>query len=81
MRRTHKIYHDIINDRVLNGAPKNILEAFLAERQRLGDAPESTQFYNDQQFAHLLGDVFGAGLHTTLTTIWYLLFLFGYPWR
>ncbi|XP_065173633.1 cytochrome P450 306a1 isoform X2 [Atheta coriaria] len=80
MRRTHKIYHDIINDRVLNGAPKNILEAFLAERQRLGDAPESTQFYNDQQFAHLLGDVFGAGLHTTLTTIcWYCLHMAANP--
>lgn len=82
--KTHKIYQKIIEeqaevlkDRALdddlatnNNSVTNIVQAFLAEKERRKDEPEVIErFYNDQQFYHLLADIFGAGLDTTLTTL------------
>nr|QYA71960.1 cytochrome P450 [Anoplophora glabripennis] len=87
---THKVYKKIIQEQaeyLKNRAQgdsstdtnsiTNITQAFLAERERRKDEPEILEkFYNDQQFYHLLADIFGAGLDTTLTTLrWYLLYL------
>lgn len=79
---THKVYQKIIEEQaellknaqdesgVNNNNITNIAQAFLAERERRKDEPEMIEkFYNDQQFYHLLADIFGAGLDTTLTTI------------
>lgn len=53
----------------------HFIEAFLKEREiRLNDPSE--KFFCDEQFLHLLADLFGAGLDTTLTTLrWFLLYI------
>ncbi|KAJ8942229.1 hypothetical protein NQ314_010129 [Rhamnusium bicolor] len=79
---THKVYRQIINDQEFwvkqqtaddfdtNRNVSNIIQAFLSERERKKNNPEVVEkFYNDQQFHHLLADLFGAGLDTTLTTL------------
>ncbi|CAH1118929.1 unnamed protein product [Phaedon cochleariae] len=78
---THKVYQKIIAQRQQNDFGdanrfvENILEAFLLEKSKKSEK-EASLFYNDQQFYHLLADIFGAGLDTTLTTLrWYLLYM------
>ncbi|KAJ8917691.1 hypothetical protein NQ315_005138 [Exocentrus adspersus] len=87
--KTHKIYQEIIDEQAKylknqtldslddNKNITNLTQAFLMERHKLEHNPGFVQkFYNDQQFYHLLADIFGAGLDTTLTTLrWYLLYL------
>lgn len=85
--KTHKVYQTLIEDRkrVIEANPdqecKNIIDAFLAEREkRIAINDPSKEFYNDQQFYHLLADVFGASLDTTLTTLrWFFLFMAAFP--
>ncbi|GJQ71364.1 CYP306A1 [Trypoxylus dichotomus] len=88
-RETHKIYTKIIEEQAEslrhlrendeNYQPNNVLQAFLLEKEkRIGDVSE--KFYSNAQFLHLLADLFGAGLDTTLTTLrWYLLYMANYP--
>lgn len=55
---------------------KNVIELFLREREaRKGDA-ERLAHCSDQQLRHLLADLFGAGVDTTMTTLrWLLLYV------
>jgi ecdysteroid 25-hydroxylase CYP306A1 len=52
----------------------NIIDAFLDEKKRRAESDGG--FYSTAQFHHLLADLFGAGLDTTLTTLsWFFLYL------
>lgn len=81
--KTHQIYTKIVRDAEsrlqannyeLQG-DTNILELFLKERhsrEKDSDDPD----FGDSQLNHLLADIFGAGLDTTMTTIrWTLLYV------
>lgn len=76
--KTHKVYQQIIKEKetYLKENPakicNNFIEAFITERQKKRDDENLQNFYNDQQFYHLLADLFGAGLDTTLTTLRYI---------
>lgn len=48
--------------------PENLIQAFLIEREKRS-ADVSNKFYNDKQLLHLLADMFGAALDTTLSTM------------
>jgi ecdysteroid 25-hydroxylase len=86
--KTHKIYSDIIEkvQQTLdyNGSDgeksTNIIECFLKEKNRrldqLGDATAADDIFSDEQFRHVLADLFGAGVDTTLTTLlWFILYM------
>jgi ecdysteroid 25-hydroxylase CYP306A1 len=52
----------------------NIIDAFLDEKEQHGEGDEG--FYKTIQFHHLLADMFGAGLDTTMTTLrWFILLM------
>lgn len=86
-QKTHKFYQCLIDDhsKILdkneNTDTNNIIDAFLMERQKRQNSNDpSARFFSDSQFYHLLADVFGAGLDTTLTTLrWFFLFMAAYP--
>lgn len=70
---THKVYQQLIDEQekfmksVDYASNENLIQAFLQERRRRNGT--DNEYYCDQQFYHLLADVFGAGLDTTLTTM------------
>lgn len=77
-RETHETYRKIVRHQVeslqklrendANYQADNVIHAFLLEKEkREGDVTE--KFYSNEQFFHLLADLFGAGLDTTLTTL------------
>lgn len=88
-RKTHDIYDKIIADcwEKLKQRPEgekntSILQYFLEHRDKLlkSEDPEdqkiAQQFYTEEQLRHLLADMFGAGLDTTLTTMrWFFLYM------
>lgn len=80
---THRIYKRFIDKaqdelESQNFEPKeqtNILELFLLERHNR-KFDESDAIFDDAQLKHLLADLFGAGVDTTLTSIrWILLYI------
>lgn len=75
---THEIYDKIIARcrEILETYPDCVLKSYLIERKRRAVAnEESFDYCSDEQLRHLLADLFGAGVDTTLTTIrWFLLF-------
>ncbi|CAH0555175.1 unnamed protein product [Brassicogethes aeneus] len=77
--KTHKLYQDLIKkqcENIISEDYNNLIQAFIIEKEKRKDTKDIEKFYNDQQFYHLLADIFGAGLDTTLTTLrWYLLFM------
>ncbi|KAK4876362.1 hypothetical protein RN001_012784 [Aquatica leii] len=78
--KTHKIYAELIQNqkRLCNtdADPENVIQAFLSELESTNDA----EYFTDAQFHHLLADIFGAGLDTTLTTLrWFFLYMAAYP--
>lgn len=86
--RTHKIYDEIIEKcenalktKNANEIPKCVLEHYLRERQkREANNESSLEYCSNEQLRHLLADLFGAGVDTTLTTLrWFLLYIAKYP--
>jgi ecdysteroid 25-hydroxylase CYP306A1 len=82
--KTHEYYESIILKRIQTrgSVPKDeenvllddVIDAFLDEKERRAES--DGEFYSNAQFHHLLADLFGAGLDTTLTTLsWFFLFL------
>jgi ecdysteroid 25-hydroxylase CYP306A1 len=82
--KTHEHYQNIIMNRTQKRrfVPKDddssladdMIDAFLDEKERRGE--NDGGFYSTAQFHHLLADLFGAGLDTTLTTLsWFFLFV------
>lgn len=82
-KKTHSIYDRIIanvQDKIdtneINES-SSIVELYLLERkQRINDGNPKADLCTDEQLRHLLADLFGAGVDTTLTTLrWFLLFV------
>ncbi|XP_050304768.1 cytochrome P450 306a1 [Anthonomus grandis grandis] len=90
--KTHRFYQKLIEeekqklllseqsrsdgDLDTNNAYTSLLQGFLIEKVKKSNSESACKYYNDQQFYHLLADVFGAGLDTTLTTLrWLILYL------
>lgn len=83
--KSHVLYLEFVEDQMnqmkrksdSTDEPNNLIQAFLIERQiRSADAVE--KFYNDKQLVHLLADIFGAALDTTLSTMRYVFNLINY---
>ncbi|CAG9863597.1 unnamed protein product [Phyllotreta striolata] len=77
---THKEYSKIIKEQSIQQVDdSNIIQAFLTEKRKKPPLV-AEKLYNDTQLHFLLGDLFGASLDTTLTTLrWYFLYLSKYP--
>lgn len=78
--KTHQIYDDIIKHSETQSyetVPPSVASLYLEERKRrIQDEDETIKHCTDTQLKHLLADLFGAGVDTTLTTIrWFLLFV------
>jgi ecdysteroid 25-hydroxylase CYP306A1 len=82
--KTHEYYESIIRNRIQKGGSvskdeenvllDDVIDAFLDEKKRRAESDGG--FYSTAQLHHLLADLFGAGLDTTLTTLsWFFLFL------
>lgn len=79
--KTHQIYDKIIkrfeteSDEI--SEHPSIASLFLEEKdRRIQDEEESIKHCTNSQLKHLLADLFGAGVDTTLTTIrWFLMFV------
>lgn len=82
--KTHEYYQTIILNHIQkrqsfskdeeNFLLDDMIDAFLNEKKRRAESDGG--FYSTAQFHHLLADLFGAGLDTTLTTLsWFFLFL------
>jgi ecdysteroid 25-hydroxylase CYP306A1 len=82
--KTHEYYQTIILNHIQkresfskeeeNFLLDDIIDAFLDEKKRRAES--DVGFYSTAQLHHLLADLFGAGLDTTLTTLsWFFLFL------
>ncbi|XP_077147758.1 cytochrome P450 2K4-like [Ranitomeya variabilis] len=57
---------------------RNLVDAFLAKQQE--GKQESSQYYHNENLTVLVGDLFGAGMETTSTTLrWGLLLMIKYP--
>ncbi|XP_076251779.1 cytochrome P450 enzyme phantom isoform X2 [Rhynchophorus ferrugineus] len=85
--KTHRFYQKLINEEnvLLNKSRSadldtnsytNFIQGFLIEREKRQNTDDVHKYYNEKQFHHLLADVFGAGLDTTLVTLrWFLLYI------
>lgn len=91
--RTHEIYTKLIEKRekyweyrkTIEEGNFNILDHFVDERMRRELSDEAQErlstdiYYTREQLLHLLADMFGAGLDTTLATMrWFLLYMCKY---
>ncbi|KAM3930522.1 cytochrome P450 2K4-like [Leptodactylus fuscus] len=57
---------------------RNLVDAFLAKQQE--GKTESTEYYHNENLTVLVGDLFGAGMETTSTTLrWSLLLMIKHP--
>ena len=82
--KTHEYYQTLILNHIQkresfskdeeNFLLDDMIDAFLNEKKRRAESDDG--FYSTAQFHHLLADLFGAGLDTTVTTLsWFFLFL------
>ncbi|XP_056419489.1 uncharacterized protein LOC130360958 [Hyla sarda] len=56
---------------------RNLIDAFLAKQKE--EKQESTQYYHNENLTVLVGDLFGAGMETTSTTLrWSILLMMKY---
>lgn len=78
--KSHQLYQNIIDEhRARCEKTDSFLAAFDEEMRSRTDAGNIGHF-TQPQFYHLLADLFGAGVDTTLTTLrWFLLFMAVYP--
>ncbi|XP_043499324.1 cytochrome P450 306a1 [Polistes fuscatus] len=79
--QTHQIYQKIIDEHRSNPVNNDsILSAFNDEMTNRMMESNNLGYFTEQQYYHLLADIFGAGTDTTLTTLrWFLLFVAAYP--
>ncbi|XP_073442545.1 cytochrome P450 2C14-like [Dendrobates tinctorius] len=57
---------------------RNLIDAFLAKQEE--GKPESTEYFHNENLTVLVGNLFGAGMETTSTTLrWGLLLMIKYP--
>lgn len=80
--KTHHIYDKIIeskeNQADENNEPVTSILSLWLERKKTVNEHE-TKLYSYEQLRHLLADLFGAGVDTTLTTLrWFLLYMAKY---
>lgn len=77
-QKTHQVYQTIIDEhRARPEKTDNFLAAFDAIMTTNAENPGH---FTQPQFHHLLADLFGAGVDTTLTNFrWFLLFMAAYP--
>lgn len=80
--KTHEIYQQIIDAVEPSMSDEHIeldsiLKLFLKEKsKRTLEVNDKAKFCNSKQLKHLLADLFGASVDTTLTTIrWFLLYI------
>lgn len=81
MSKTHEIYRKILEDHRKNPINEtSVLAAYDNEMKRRMANEEPLGSFTETQCYFLLADIYGAGVDTTLMTIWwFLLFMAAYP--
>ncbi|XP_043683694.1 cytochrome P450 306a1 isoform X2 [Vespula pensylvanica] len=78
--KTHKIYKSIVEEHRSNPVKMESLLAAFDDEMTSRMKSDDLGYFTEKQFYHLLADIFGAGMDTTLTTLrWFLLFVATYP--